>query len=225
MASMTMTARRPSGNGSSSSPQVGIAPGKRRQRSVPLAAVAAACMVASIVAFVGIQLSVSDSDAVLALARPVQAGATITSQDLVIAQIAADPALSPIPASERSAVIGRTAATDLAPGNLLVEASLGSAASLKDGEALVGVEVRASAAPIDALRPGDRVQIVGIDKNAEGAAEGLGEVITEGRVVRVSPGSSTASTAVNVSVVVPSGEAASVAGASVAQRAALVVIP
>jgi len=219
----TLTPKRVSGNGSSP-PTAGIVPAKRRQRSLPLAAVAVVCMLTAIVAFVGIQLSVSDRDAVLALARPVRAGATITAEDLTIAQITADPALKPIPASSRSTVIGRTAAADLPAGTLLVDSSLGSATVVEDGEALVGIEVPAAAAPVDALRPGDRVQIVGIDKTADGAAQGLGEVITEGRVVRVSPGRSTSTTATNVSVIVPADKAAAVAGASVAQRAALVVV-
>ena len=75
--STTLTPGRVSGNGSSSH-TAGITPAKRRQRSLPLAAIAVACMLTAIVAFVGVQLAATDRQPVLAVARPVQAGATIT---------------------------------------------------------------------------------------------------------------------------------------------------
>lgn len=221
--STTLTPGRVSGNGSSSH-AAGIMPGKRRQRSLPLAAVAVACMLAAIVAFVGVQLAATDRQPVLAVARPVQAGATITAEDLAVAQVAEDPALKPIPLSSKASVVGQTAAEDLAPGALLTQASLGGASTIGDGEALVGVEVPPAAAPVDAISAGDRVQVIAVDKSADGKAQGLGQVLAEGRVIRVSASRTTGSAATSVSVAVPADKAPAVAGASVAQRAALVVI-
>jgi flagella basal body P-ring formation protein FlgA len=221
--STTMTPGRVSGNGSKPH-SAGIVAAKRRQRSLPLAGVAVACMLAAIVAFVGIQLASTDRQPMLAVARPVQAGATITADDLTVAQVAEDPALKPIPLSSKSSVVGQTAAEDLAPGALLTQASLGGASTLNDGEALVGVEVPPAAAPVDALSAGDRVQVIAVDKSDDGKATGLGQVLAEGRVVRVSPSATSGSTGTSVSVAVPADKAPAVAGASVAQRAALVVI-
>lgn len=221
--SITATPGRASTNGSASR-VVGIEPAKRRQRSLPLAAVAAVCMLTAIVAFVGIQLAATERQAVLAVARPVSAGSPISAEDLVVAQVAEDPALRPIPLSSREAVIGQTASADLSPGQLLTQSSFGEASQIGDGEALVGVEVPPSAAPVDAIRAGDRVQVVAVDKSADGEAQGLGEVLAEGRVVRVSASRTSGSAAASVSVAVPAEEAPAVAGASVGQRAALVVI-
>lgn len=221
--SPTLTPDRVAGNGSRSQPP-GIVPATRRHRSLPLAGLAAACMIAAIVAFVGVQLLATDRRPVLAVARAVPAGATITAEDLTVAQVVEDPALQPIPLSSKATVVGQTAAEDLAPGTLLTPAALGRAAAIRDGEALVGVEVPPSAAPVDAIGAGDRVQVVAVDKSADGKAQGLGEVLAEGRVVRVSASRTTGSAATSVSVAVPADRAPAVAGASVAQRAALVVI-
>lgn len=220
----TLTRERVSPNGTKSEP-VGIEPAKRRQRSLPLALVAAACMLVSIVAFVGLQFASSDRRPVLAVARPVEAGAQITEADLVIAQVSDDPSLSPIPLSAKSSVLGRTAAIDLQPGTLLVQSNLGEASVVGDGESLVGVEVPASAAPVGALRTGDRVQLIEVAKPGEPRADGGSPVITEGRVLRVTSSGSGTATTTQLSVIVPKDAGPSVASASAGQRIAVVVIP
>jgi len=173
--------------------------------------------------FIGIWAASSDRQPVLAMSRPVKAGAVITADDLAIASIAEDGALTPMPASARASAEGKTAAADLSAGALLLEDQLGDASSVGDGEAVVAVEVPLAAAPIDSLHNGQRVKII---KTARGGDpnEELGEVITEGRVLRVAPGSTSTGSSV-VSLAVPEDKAATVAGASAAQRAALVVLP
>ncbi len=219
-----MTRGRTSSNGSKTDP-VGIEPAKRRQRSLPLAVVAVICMVVSIVAFVGLQLASSDRRPVLAVARPIEAGAVITDADLRVAQVAVDPALSPIPLSAKSTVLGRTAAVDLRPGTLLVDSSLGESTVVGDGEALVGIQVPASAAPVGAIRAGDRVQVVDVPKSGDSRAPEPATVITEGRVLRVSSSGLGASATSQLSLIVPADRGPAVASASLGQRIALVVIP
>ena len=220
----TLTNGRAPSNGSRSDP-VGIEPAKRRQRSVPLAVVAAICMIVSIVAFVGLQLASSDRRPVLAVARPIEAGAVITEADLRVAQVTADPALSPIPLSAKSTVIGRTAAVDLRPGSLLVESSLGASSVIGDGEALVGVEVAAASAPVGAVRSGDQVRLIEVPKAGDVKPAGSATVIAEGRVLRVSAASSSTSATTQLSLIVPAASGPAVAAASAGQRIALVVIP
>ncbi len=202
---------------------VGIAPAPRRQRNRPVALVAGLCALAGMLGFVGIWAASSDRQAVLAVARPVKAGDTITADDLAVASIPEDPALKPMPANARAGVVGKTASVDLVPGTLLLETELGTASPVTDGEAIVAVEVPLAAAPLDAIHNGDRVQIVKTAKGGD-AKEALGEVITEGRVTRVAAGSATTGSSV-ISVVVPTDKAPTVAGASASQRAALVVLP
>ena len=207
----TATSERPSSNGTRTDP-VGIEPAKRRHRSLPLAVVAAVCMLVSIVAFV------------LAIALPVEAGSQITEADLVVAQVADDPTLSPIPLAEKSAVLGRTAAVDLQPGSLLVPSSLGEASIVGEGESLVGVEVPAAAAPIGSLRPGDQVQLVEVTTAGESRTADAPGVIAQGRVLRVATAESGTATT-HLTVVVPSDAGPAVAAASAGQRIAVVVIP
>ena len=220
----TLARGRISSNGSKADP-VGIEPAKRRQRSLPLAAIAAICMVVSIVAFIGLQLASTDRKPVLAVARPIEAGAVITDADLRVAEVAVDPALSPLPLSAKASVIGRTAAVDLRPGTLLVDSSLGESTVVGDGEALVGIEVPAAAAPVGSIRPGDHVRLLDVPKAADGKAAAPGTVITEGRVLRVASTGSSASATSQLSLVVPADAGPGVASASIGQRIALVVIP
>lgn len=216
---MTSTLTRNARNGET----LGIEPARRRQRSLPLAMVAAACMAASIAAFVGLQLAATDLEPVLAVTRPVQAGSTITDADLTVAHVAEDPHLSTVPLSQRSTVIGRTAAIDLAPGTLLVDGALGEASVLADGESLVGVEVPAAAAPIDALSPGTRVSLVAVARPGESADRSTTAVIAEGRVLRAASSDPGSAPMVRVSVVVPAETGPDVAAASAGQHLAVVV--
>jgi hypothetical protein len=173
--------------------------------------------------FVAIWAASSDRTAVLAVSRAVRAGDAITVDDLAVASITVDPALRPILAADRMGVIGKTATVDLSPGAILVADQLGVPPSAAEGEAIVAVEVPRAAAPIHAIHPGDRVQIVSIAK-ASGAEDLLGEVIAEGRVTDIASGTA-ASDATVISVNVAEEVAPTVAGASAAQRAALVLLP
>jgi len=222
---MTTTLRpaRSSANRTRSASQSGIAPAPRRQRNRPAAIGAALCAVVGMLGFVGIWAASSERQPVLAVARPVKAGDVITADDLAIASIAEDSALAPMPVSARANAVGKTAAVDLTPGALLLEGQLGGAAPVGDREAVVAVEVPLAAAPIDSLHNGDRVQIIKTAKGGDPKEE-LGEVITEGRVLHVGKGSTSTGSSV-VSLAVPQDQAANVAGASAAQRAALVVLP
>jgi Flp pilus assembly protein CpaB len=215
---------RASSNGSRAE-TVGIEPAKRRQRSLPLVLIAAICMIVSIVAFVGLQLASTDRRPVLAVARPIEAGAVITDADLRVAEVAADPALSPLPLSAKASVIGRTAAVDLRPGTLLVDSSLGGSTVVGDGEVLVGIEVAAAAAPVGSIRPGDHVRLLDVPKAADGKAVTAGTVITEGRVLRVGSTGSSTSAMSQLALVVPAEAGPGVASASIGQRIALVVVP
>jgi hypothetical protein len=225
--SITLQPSKPTGgssvNGSSRSP-AGIVPAKRRQRSLPLAAVAVACMVGAIVAFVGIQLASSNRHPVLTVAHQVPAGATITASDLTVAEVASDPALKPIPLAAKSSVIGQRASVTLEPGTLLTAASIGNTSVVGNGQALVGIAVAPGAAPLDALAAGERVLVVSVAK-ADDTSAGSPDVLATGQIVRVDQSDSTGTASLSVSVAVPAAKAPAVAAASVAQRAALVVLP
>ncbi|MET9122202.1 SAF domain-containing protein [Streptomyces sp. NPDC004528] len=97
---------------------------------------------------------------VLAIARDVPAGQKLSGQDVRSVSFAEDPGLSPVPASQRSAVIGQRASVDLRRGSLLTRAQLNAGGALGDSRQVVGVEVKRGFAPAGELRPGDTVAAV-----------------------------------------------------------------
>jgi hypothetical protein len=97
---------------------------------------------------------------VLAVARDVQVGSTITADDLTVANVPADPNLSPIPASEQSQVVGMVAQVPLMRGEMLTRAQVGAGTGLTDGEMLVALPLKEGQFPARGLAPGQQVLIV-----------------------------------------------------------------
>jgi hypothetical protein len=97
--------------------------------------------------------------AVLALARDVQVGDVIDDSDLLVARISVDPALHPIPASSRGAVVGRQVAVRLLAGTLLTDAELGTPSTLPPDQAVIGIALKPGQFPPD-LHAGARVLVV-----------------------------------------------------------------
>ncbi|MFD9824424.1 SAF domain-containing protein [Streptomyces violascens] len=170
---------------------------------------------------------------VLAVARDVPAGHALTDADLTVASFAEDPGLSPVRASERSSVVGRRATVDLRRGGLLTLAQLTAGKSLGDDKQLVGVEVRRSQAPRDALVAGDQVLAVILPsdgaqgpnppKGAPGSGSG-GEAASITATV-VSVGQPDASGSYTVNLAVDSTQGAVLAIKAAAKQVALVRNP
>lgn len=97
---------------------------------------------------------------VLAVARPVQAGAPITAADLAVASVTTDPHLAPIPAGQQSQVVGMLAQVALSPGELLTRAEIGTGSGFTPGQVLVAVPVKPGQVPVRGLTAGQRVLVV-----------------------------------------------------------------
>src|SRR3954447_5172723 len=87
---------------------------RRRRPAVLVVAVMLAAAGAGIAATTAI--AAGHRVPVLALARDVPMGATLTAADLRVAHVATDPALQPIGADARGQVVGRHATTSLTAG-------------------------------------------------------------------------------------------------------------
>ncbi|WP_329127275.1 SAF domain-containing protein [Streptomyces sp. NBC_01465] len=125
--------------------------------------VVALCVVLAVVAALGaVYLATSSSNRVpvLAIARDVPAEQALSDGDLVVAEVSADAVLSPVPASEKAALIGRRPAVDLHQGGLLQLAQLATGSGLGDKQQQVGVQVKRGQAPAGTLQPGDKVLAV-----------------------------------------------------------------
>jgi len=97
---------------------------------------------------------------VLAVAKPVAVGTTITDADLTTATISSDPRLTPIPASDRSDVVGRVALVELRPGSLLTLGQFGTSDGFTAGQQLVALPLKVGQLPGRGLTAGQKVLIV-----------------------------------------------------------------
>lgn len=97
---------------------------------------------------------------VLVVAREVPYGQVITADDLGVAAVAVDALVHTVPASERSAIVGQVAASNLVAGSLLADGQVTSDAPPGPGEVLVPMPVRSDRLPAGGLRAGDRVLVV-----------------------------------------------------------------
>lgn len=115
---------------------------------------------------------------VLAVARDVQLGDTITAEDLAVANVTSDPNLSPIPASQRSQIVGLVAQVSLSRGELLTDAQIGPASGFAAGEMLVALPMREGQFPSRGLSPGQQVLIVATP-GSTGSTSGSGTPTVE----------------------------------------------
>jgi hypothetical protein len=173
----------------------------RRQRRPVLIGLAVALIVIGALGAGAFVVSAGQKVAVLALAQPVERGQVIERADLVTANVAADPALSPVPAARLAEVVGQRAALDLARGSLLTREGVTDAPRPGAGQSLVGVGLQPGQLPNERLLPGDRVRLVV-------SSEGAGEVsvsATEAEVVSVTGPDEAGMTTVDVLTTVAEG--------------------
>lgn len=125
--------------------------------------VVALCVVLAVVAGLGAAAAVSsasDRTKVLAVARDVPAGQALSEADLTVAEVSADAALSPVPGSQKSRIVGKRTAVDLRKGGLLTTSQLTAGSGLGDDRQQVGVQVKRGQAPAGTLMSGDKVLAV-----------------------------------------------------------------
>ena len=143
---------------------------------------------------------------VLALARPVAAGQTITDADLQVVRIVPGDRVQVVAAAERSTVVGRTAAVPLLAGSLLTPAQVGAPAWPPAGESVLAVPVAAGRLPAG-LSTGSRVSVLLPEAETGLAAT----TAVTASVVAVEP--PTAAGLTTLSLLLPSASARQVAGA------------
>jgi SAF domain len=137
-----------------------VLPPPRRRRRPALLALAVAMVVLGALGATYLAASLGETSPVIAVAREVPWGQTVTAADLVEARVSVDPALHPVPYGDRDQVIGLVAVTTLTPGALLTRDALTDRRLPPAGQQLVGVGVSPVQLPTTALRPGDEVLLV-----------------------------------------------------------------
>jgi Flp pilus assembly protein CpaB len=125
----------------------------------PLSLIGFALVLVALVGYLALYAQASRRTAVLIAARSLAAGATIRSDDLRVARIAADKTTLAglLPASQVQVAIGRRLQTGVATGSPLARAALGRVAATPASFTLVVPVLHALGGD---LRPGDRVSVL-----------------------------------------------------------------
>ncbi|WP_331719638.1 SAF domain-containing protein [Streptomyces virginiae] len=139
----------------------------KRQRRYAAAALSTVLAVAAALGAAAAVSAVGDRTKVLAIANDVPAGQPLTDADVVVAEVSADGALAPMPATDRASVVGKRPAVDLRKGSLLVAGQLQPGTGLGDDKQQVGVQVKRGQAPSGSLVPGDKVLAVTVPAQGE----------------------------------------------------------
>lgn len=183
------------------------------RRSVPHLLVGVFLVAVCALAFAVTSLRTDPRAAVLALARPVEAGHVLSDGDLVVTRVAADPTVAVVPASERGSVVGRTVTMPLPARGLLSPEVVGPAAWPPAGQSVIAVGVKPGRAPAGAVA-GARVVVLVIPPASASAvqAPGAGPLQAEATVVAARSGEAAGTTV--VSLLMTSSDAVRIAGAS-----------
>lgn len=128
----------------------------------------------------------------LALAQDVDYGARITESDLMTVRMGNPAGIRPVPAGQRSEVVGTYATMPLASGTLLTESHWTDIPHPGQGEVRLGVTLRSDRLPAQPVRPGQVLMLV---ETASSGGEGADQLTRNARtwesiVVGVSGGAS-----------------------------------
>jgi len=202
---------------------------RARRRPALLAAGVALVALGALSAAYLVQV-VSASHPVVAVVRPVAAGAVLQRGDLAVAQVQSDPALAPVPGSRIDALVGKRAAVALPAGSLLTADAVTDALPPATGQSLVGVALSPAQLPAEPLAAGDRVRLVDTPGSAGAAASGSAAAAgTDARgphavpAVVVGVAQPREDGTVVVDVTVPAADAAGLAASASTGRVALVL--
>jgi len=143
----------------------------RTRRSWVWKAGAVAIIVAGALAGVFIYSSSSNTEQVFVVSRDLARGDVVSQNDLSSLDIAEGQNTKGIAVANSSDVIGQVATVDLPKGSMVTKSSIASALSVPEGKALVGLSLKPSQLPAQALVAGDRVAIVPVATEAAAARD------------------------------------------------------
>jgi hypothetical protein len=186
--------------------------GANRRRSVPHLLLGVLLVLACAAAFVVVSLNSGTRQPVLALARPVSVGQVLTTQDLKQVNVAVDPGVSVVDASQAASVVGTTMSTNVPAGTLLTLDAVNGARIPAEGEAIAALSLNAGQFPPE-VSPGTHVSVVHAPGQA-GAAASSPPTTTR------SPDSSAVWRAVVTSVTTPANQQTTVVSVQLPEAAA-----
>jgi hypothetical protein len=189
-------------------------PSSRARRRGWLLVAGLLAMVVCAGAFALVYLGADARVQVLAAARPLAAGQTITAGDLQVVRIVPDAGMALLPAGDASRVVGRSVAVPVAAGTLLSQAQLGPAQWPPEGQAVAALPLKPGRLPAG-LAAGSPVLVVTVapDPGLESGAPPARVAPVPATVMHVAEGVDGTGTAV-VTLLMAHADAVTVAAAA-----------
>jgi hypothetical protein len=215
-------------------------PTSGRHRRVALTLASVVVIAISIASFADIYSSGNHQTSVLMVTSTIPQGQPVEAGQLGQVAISVSGGIAPIPVSDASELSGKRAAVTIPAGSLLTAGDVTDAAAIADGDAVVGLALKAGQVPSAGVDPGDRVMIVQTGESATAvvssgassptspsSAASSGVLVPEASVFGVDqpPAGSAADASLLVSVEVSSTSAAAVSTAADADQISLVLLP
>ena len=194
---------------------VRLAPARRRFH-VPTLLTGVLLVVGCALAFGVLAQQLTDTRAVLVLARPVARGAVLSDADLGVAQVPGDTAVHVLPAEDRDRLLGRSLLLSL-PAGTAVTTDLMAAGTIDIGPTsrTVGLLLEPGGYPTSSLAPGDTVSVVD--------TSGAGDVLDDRAVVLSTEAPVDGGATRLVSIVVDARSAAAITAAAAQDRVRLLL--
>ena len=206
------------------SPAVVRTPLPTRQRRTGYAALGAVLVIGLGAAFGYLYSTAGAKVPVVVVTATVPAGQLITRSDLSTVDVAGD--VTAIAGANLESVVGQRAAVGLLPEMVLQRSMVTDVDPTPAGVVQVGVAVKGGQLPADGLVPGDTVQVLRLPAAASGGgAAAVPDVVVDRATVFAAVPDPVQAGATLLTLLVPAGQAAAVAGASGAGAAALVKVP
>lgn len=142
----------------------------RARRSPKLIALGVLAVVVGGLGFAFLYTSGTDARQVVAVAKAVARGETITDEHLTVVEVPERFAVDTLPASRDGDLVGRTALTDLPAGAFPLASHVGDD-PLPDGMARVGLRLTHGQLPVSPMPAGTQVTLVPVVDGADDAAQ------------------------------------------------------
>jgi hypothetical protein len=167
------------GNGRADTPTAAEAAPLRPRRSAGRFLFGLLLAAVVVLVFVTVALRADHKQPVLAVARPVAAGAQLSAASLIVVRVAVEDGVPVVPAVQLDQMIGRTAAVPLVRGALLAPRQVGPPAWPPAGQAVLALPVKAGHAPTD-LVAGSTVMVL----VAPGTGSTGGQAVSSGQATQ-----------------------------------------
>lgn len=199
--------------------------GKPRQRSWGLVTLAALLVIGCGLAVAAWGLKAGQKESVLAVREPVAKGHVIERANLISTSVSG--VAGAIAVERIDEVAGKSAGTDLVPGQIITEQQVASGAVPGPGFATVGLSLDAARVPGAGLETGDAVTVVAVPPSeaavSDPSALDAPTVLSDGATVYSAGGAADGSAgSILVTLIVKDSEAERIAAYSAQRRVALV---